>query len=195
MKLLLFGDYSSGVSPEEEFEKLEKSLYGEGIETVYFDQCPSSFCMIKEIDAIAKSKEETMILSSGLGILPAILAASILPAPPKKLIIVGPVFGKGSVKWKWHEKLVNCFSNYKFLENEKFWEEQFFYLSLLMKKGVEIIFLLSPNDGRIEYSDKVIRTMEKLNKKDNVFYFDVGGGWNTIRHPENLPMIIEKLLA
>lgn len=195
MKLLLFGDYFSGEKPEKEFENLEKYLSGEKIETVYFNQYDKSFCLAKEIDAIKKSREKIIILSSGLGILPAIISASILPVPPKKLIIVGPVFGKGSIKWRLREKLINRFSGTRRLESDKFWEEQSFYLNLLAKKGVEIIFLLSPMDGKMIYSEKATRMMESFNKKDNVFYLFVEDDWDTIQNPKNLSMIKEKLLA
>ena len=194
--VLLFGDYFFGETPEKEFRKVKEILSAKGVKFVYFDWLKRSFCLAKEvICTITNSGTERVILSSGVGMIPAILAANILPVPPKKIVIVGPVFGKGSIRYKWHEKLRGRFFGFGSMESEEYWQKQYSYLDLLVQKGVEIVFLLSPMDGRTEYSDEATRKMESFSKKDNVFYFDVGGGHNTIRHKYNLPLIRKHVIG
>lgn len=179
--VLLFSGFTQG-PPEKDFRNLLKQLSSlpANLEAITIDYLKKegkrSFLVTRKtaidakertIEIIRKEniKPEEMITWS-YGIIPAILASTYMPGL-KKIIMVSPVFGQGSIKWKWYEKILlllpKIFPGFREMESERFWQGIYSRLRILKEKGLKLVFLIPPGhqDGRIKYSSEAIAEMKR----------------------------------
>ena len=129
---------------------------------------------ISLMKAIGTEKQIDALLAYSYGAPVAINAISKTKRKIKKLILIAPVFGVGTIKLKWYEKILlkfpRLFPGFAEMESQEFWDSIFHNLKQLKDDGTEITFFVSEKhegsyqDGRTIYMDQVIEEMKKYGK-------------------------------